>query len=58
MKTLHGLGMGWQHDLPDMRDCTPESERIDRVLSKSAPLRKARNWSMTKREYTDTNLFK
>ena len=42
MKTLHGRGMGWQRDLPDMRDCTPESERIDAVLSKSAPLRKAR----------------
>jgi C1A family cysteine protease len=33
--------MGWQPDLPDMRDLTAASKEIDRVLSKSAPLKKA-----------------
>jgi len=42
MKTIHGLGMGWQHDIPDVRDFTPESAKIANVLSKSAPLKKAR----------------
>lgn len=42
MKTIHGMGLGWQHDLPDVRDYTPESEEVSEVLNKSVPLKKAR----------------
>lgn len=42
MTLVNGLGMGWLRDLPDMRDFTSESDKIDEVLSKSAPLKKAR----------------
>lgn len=42
MKTVNGLGMGWQRDLPDVRDLTIESDKIDRILSKSATLKKTR----------------
>ena len=42
MKLVHDLGMGWHRDLPDMRDFTSESDKIDEVLSKSASLKKAR----------------
>src|SRR3990172_1308024 len=42
MRIVHGLGMGWQRDLPDIRDLTAESNEIDKLLSKSAALKKAR----------------
>lgn len=47
MKTIHGLGLGWQHDLPDVRDYTPESETVDKLLSQSTPLKKARKAAPT-----------
>lgn len=42
MSNVHDLGMGWQRDLPDVRDLTIESDRIDKILSKSAALKKTR----------------
>src|SRR3990172_1776550 len=42
MKIIHGMGMGWQRDLPDVRDLTIESDKIDKILSKSATLKKMR----------------
>ena len=42
MRQIHGLGMGWQPDLPDVRDYTAQTEEIDKVLSKSAKLKKPR----------------
>ena len=42
MRTVNGLGMGWHRDLPDVRDLTIESDQIDKILSKSAALRKTR----------------
>lgn len=41
MKLVNELGMGWQRDLPDVRDMTSASDEIDEVLSKSAPLKRA-----------------
>jgi C1A family cysteine protease len=35
-------GMGWQPDLPDWRDYTPESDDVKKVLGKSQPLQVAR----------------
>lgn len=32
-------GMGWQRDLPDFRDFTPESDEVKSVLAKSKPLK-------------------
>lgn len=34
-------GMGWQRDLPDFRDLTPQAPRIDGVLTKSKALKSA-----------------
>ena len=42
MRVIHSLGMGWQRDLPDIRDLSIESLEIDKLVSKSAPLKKAR----------------
>lgn len=41
MKTIHGLGLGWQRDLPDIRDHTQSTESVAKVLAKSSPLKKA-----------------
>lgn len=41
MATIHGMGMGWRRDLPDLRDLTPESNSIKAVLTKSASLNAA-----------------
>ncbi|MBS0484445.1 MAG: cysteine protease [Proteobacteria bacterium] len=41
MKTIHGRGLGWHRDLPDMRDHTLETEAVAKVLAKSSPLKKA-----------------
>ena len=41
MGTMHGKGMGWHRDLPDIRDYTPKSDDVAEVLAKSAPLKKA-----------------
>lgn len=41
MATIHGMGMGRLRDLPDFRDHTTETSKIDEVLSKSKPLRAA-----------------
>ena len=37
MKTTK-FGMGWQRDLPDIRDYTPENEKIDILFHKSSAL--------------------
>ncbi len=34
-------GMGWERDLPDVRDYTPEADEIKKVLAKSQPLKTA-----------------
>ncbi len=39
MKSLNGLGMGWNRDLPDVRDYSIESDSIDKILRKSATLK-------------------
>jgi len=41
MKTIHGRGLGWHRDLPDMRDHTLETEAVAKVLAKSPVLKKA-----------------
>ena len=41
MKTIHGRGLGWHRELPDMRDNTLETEAVAKVLAKSSPLKKA-----------------
>ena len=33
MKTTN-YGMGWQRDLPDIRDYTPENEKIEKLCPK------------------------
>ncbi len=42
MRTINELGLGWHRDLPDVRDYTPQSKAVEKVLAKSAPLKKAR----------------
>lgn len=39
--TFHGMGMGWQPDLPDFRDYTQETDAIAKTLVKSGPLKAA-----------------
>ena len=39
--TVHDNGMGWHRDLPDIRDYTDRSDSVRKVLTKSAPLKKA-----------------
>lgn len=41
MATIHGMGMGRHRDLADIRDHTRETEAVDKILSKSAPLKSA-----------------
>lgn len=41
MATIHGMGMGRLRDLPDFRDHTTETGKIDGILSKSKPLKAA-----------------
>lgn len=41
MRTIHGRGLGWHRDLPDMRDYTRSSDAVAKILAKSAPLKKA-----------------
>jgi C1A family cysteine protease len=41
MATIHGMGLGWHRDLPDVRDHTPETASVKSVLNKSAPLKTA-----------------
>ena len=41
MATIHGMGMGRHRDLPDFRDHTATTGKIDKILSKSAPLKAA-----------------
>lgn len=41
MRSIHGRGLGWQRDLPDLRDYTGSTESIAKVLAQSAPLKKA-----------------
>jgi C1A family cysteine protease len=39
MATIHGMGLGWHRDLPDVRDHTPESDDVSRILAKSQKLK-------------------
>ncbi len=41
MSEIRYGGMGWQRDLPDYRDYTPDTKEIKTVLSESAPLKAA-----------------
>lgn len=41
MATIHGMGMGRHRDLPDFRDHTAETDSINEIMSKSAPLKVA-----------------
>jgi C1A family cysteine protease len=43
MPTIHGMGMGRHRDLPDFRDHTSQTDSIDEVLGKSAPLKAAKS---------------
>jgi len=40
MTTIHGMGMGWHRDLPDIRDYTAEADKVSKVLAQSASLKK------------------
>ncbi len=37
--TTTKFGMGWQRDLPDIRDYTPEHDKVDQMLSKSKAIK-------------------
>lgn len=39
MASVHGLGLGWHRDLPDVRDCTNDSEAIHKILAQSHRLK-------------------
>lgn len=41
MATIHGMGMGRRRDLADFRDHTAETDAINEIISKSAPLKAA-----------------
>lgn len=41
MEEMRFGGMGWQRDLPDFRDYTPETPEVDKVLAKSRSLKAA-----------------
>lgn len=41
MRSIHGHGLGWNRDLPDMRDFTDASPSISKLLAKSVPLKTA-----------------
>jgi hypothetical protein len=41
MRTIHGRGLGWHRDLPDMRDYTKSSDDIAKILAKSALMKQA-----------------
>jgi len=40
MQTIHGRGLGWHRDLPDMRDHTLTTATVSKVLAKSSALKK------------------
>lgn len=39
MAKIHGLGLGWHRDIPDVRDHTLESDSVTKILTKSSPLK-------------------
>ena len=39
MASVHGLGLGWHRDLPDVRDHTAESDDVSEILVKSQKLK-------------------
>ena len=41
MGSIHGKGMGWHRDLPDVRDYTQKSDDVAEILVKSGPLKRA-----------------
>lgn len=41
MQTIHGRGLGWHRDLPDMRDHTLSTATVSKVLAKSSVLKKS-----------------
>lgn len=41
MRTIHGRGLGWHRDLPDMRDYTKSSDEVAKILAKSTLLKRA-----------------
>lgn len=42
MHNIHGKGLGWHRDLPDIRDHTQGTKTVSKVLAKSAPLERAK----------------
>ncbi|MGL6161499.1 C1 family peptidase [Microbulbifer sp.] len=41
MRQIHGRGLGWNRDLPDIRDYTPSTKSVSGILGKSTPLKQA-----------------
>ncbi len=39
MAKVHGMGLGWHRDIPDVRDHTLESDSVTKILTKSSPLK-------------------
>jgi C1A family cysteine protease len=39
MAKIHGMGLGWHRDIPDVRDHTLESDSVAKILTKSSPLK-------------------
>ncbi|HEY0894607.1 MAG TPA: C1 family peptidase, partial [Cellvibrio sp.] len=39
MAKIHGMGLGWHRDIPDVRDHTLESDSVTKILTKSSPLK-------------------
>lgn len=52
MIDTHVYGMGWQRDLPDFRDYTPDHDKVKAILEQSQPLQSA----MTARSFGKVDL--
>ena len=48
MQTIHGRGLGWHRDLPDMRDHTLSTATVSKVLAKSWFIREVRTFGFNR----------
>jgi len=42
MASIHGLGLGWHRDLPDVRDSTSDTDEVSKILDQSDRLKAAK----------------